>query len=122
MDIGMVHMIKIFVLYVGIAAAIQEHTYDHCRGNVSGPVYIYLNPLGHTLKIFASLEYGFCMRSKREGGSKSGLRKYRNGSERVQNPCDDIMEVSEWKKVNLIYLWKVRNTPERETPGGAHGP
>jgi hypothetical protein len=48
------------MLYVGIIAAIQEHAYDHCHGNVSGGhVYIYLNPLGHTLKSFTSIEYEF---------------------------------------------------------------
>jgi hypothetical protein len=52
-------MIKIFVLYIGIIAAIQEHTYDHCHGRVSGHVYIYPNPIGHTLKSFASIEYEF---------------------------------------------------------------
>jgi hypothetical protein len=52
--------------YIGIIAAIQEHTYDKFCENVSGHVYIYLNPLGHTLKSFASIEYEFRMRSKRE--------------------------------------------------------
>jgi hypothetical protein len=54
------------MLYIGIIAAIQEHAYDHCCGNVSGHVYIYLNPLGHTLKSFMSIEYEFGIRSKRE--------------------------------------------------------
>jgi hypothetical protein len=31
-----------------------------------GHVYIYLNPLGHTLKSFTSIEYEFGIRSKRE--------------------------------------------------------
>jgi hypothetical protein len=62
MDIVTVHMTKIFCV-IGIIAAIQEHTYDHCRGNVSGHVYIYLNPLDHTLKSFASIEYEFGKRS-----------------------------------------------------------
>jgi hypothetical protein len=31
MDIAMGHMIKIFVIYVGIIAAFQEHASDHCR-------------------------------------------------------------------------------------------
>jgi hypothetical protein len=34
-----------------------------------GRVYIYLNPMGHTLKIFVSIEYEFGIRSKREGDS-----------------------------------------------------
>jgi hypothetical protein len=58
------------VLYVGIIAAIQEHAHDHCCGRVSRHVYIYPNPLGHTLESFASLEYEFNMRSKREGTPK----------------------------------------------------
>jgi hypothetical protein len=45
-----------------------------------GHVYIYPNPLDHTLKSFASIEYEFSIRSKREGDSKSGLGKSRNGS------------------------------------------
>jgi hypothetical protein len=76
----MVQMIKIFVLYVGIIAAIKEYTHDHCHRNVSGHVYIYPNPLGHTLKNFASIEYEFGIRSKREGDPKSGLGTSRNGS------------------------------------------
>jgi hypothetical protein len=40
-------------------------------------------------------------------------------SDRVQNPIGDIIEVSEWKKVKPMYLWKVRNTPERKKPLGA---
>jgi hypothetical protein len=75
----MVHTIKINMLYVGIIAVIQEHAYDHCRRNVSEHVYIYPKPLGHTLKSFASIEYEFGMRSKREGDSKSGLGKSLNG-------------------------------------------
>jgi hypothetical protein len=66
----MVHTIKIFMLYVGIIAAIQEHAYDHFHRNLSGHVYIYPNSLGHTLKSFASIEYEFGMRSKREGTPK----------------------------------------------------
>jgi hypothetical protein len=46
----------------------------------SGHVYIYLNPMGQTLKSFASIEYEFGIRSEREGDSKSGLGKSRNGS------------------------------------------
>jgi hypothetical protein len=64
---------------------------------VFGHVYIYLNPLGHTLKSFASIEYKFDIRSKREGDSQSGLEKSLNGSTisrmvsgRVQNPTGDI--------------------------------
>jgi hypothetical protein len=56
------------------------HAYDHCHGRVSGHVYIYPNPMGHTLKSFASIEYDFSIRSKREGDSKSGSEKSRNGS------------------------------------------
>jgi hypothetical protein len=52
MDIVTVHTIKIFVLYVGTIASIQD-------------VYIYLNPLGHTLKSFASIEYEFSIRLQR---------------------------------------------------------
>jgi hypothetical protein len=59
---------------------IQEHTYDHCHGRVSGHVYIYLNPMGHTLKSFASIEYEFGTISKREGDSESGLGKSQNSS------------------------------------------
>jgi hypothetical protein len=80
MDIVTVHTINIFMLYVGIIAAIQEHTYDHYRGRVSGHVYIYLNPLGHTLKSFASIEYEFDIRLERQVDSKSGSRKFWNGS------------------------------------------
>jgi hypothetical protein len=58
----MVHTIKIFVLYVGIVAVIQEHASDHCHGRVSRDVYIYSTP------------------SKREGAFESGLGKYQNGS------------------------------------------
>jgi hypothetical protein len=64
----MVHMIKFFVLYVD--ALTQQHAYDHCRKNVSRHVNIYPNPLAHKLKSFASLEYVFSMRSKREGTLK----------------------------------------------------
>jgi hypothetical protein len=76
----MVHTIKIFVLYVGIISAIQEHAYDHCHGRVSRHVYIYPNPMGHILKSFASIVYEFDIRLKREGDSKSGSRKSQNGS------------------------------------------
>jgi hypothetical protein len=76
----MVHMIKTFMLYKGIIAAIQEHTYDHSLGRVSRHVYIYLNPLGHTLKSFASIEYEYDISSKREGSSESGSGKSWNGS------------------------------------------
>jgi hypothetical protein len=60
---------KIFVLYVGIIAAIQiqEHAYDHCHGIVSGAVYIYPNPLGHTLKSFPSIEYEFGVLTEERG-------------------------------------------------------
>jgi hypothetical protein len=58
------------MLYVGIIAVIQEHEYDHCHGNVSRCVYIYSNPLCHTLKSFVSIEYEFGMRSEREGTPK----------------------------------------------------
>jgi hypothetical protein len=68
------------MLYIGIIAAIQEHAYDHCCGNVSGHVYIYLNPLGHTLKSFMSIEYEFGIRSKREGDLESGSAKSWNSS------------------------------------------
>jgi hypothetical protein len=95
----MVHAIKIVVLYVGIIAAIQEHAYDHCCGNVSG--YIYLNPSGHTLKSLASIEYELGMRSKR-GVSESGSRKSQNDSiisrmvlEGSEKPTGDIKVVLE---------------------------
>jgi hypothetical protein len=68
------------VLYVGITIAIQEHAYSHFHGIVSDHVYIYLNPFGHTLKIFVSIEYEFGIRSKREGDSKSGSGKSCNVS------------------------------------------
>jgi hypothetical protein len=55
MDILTVHTIKIFMLYVGIIAALQEHACDHCRGRVSGHVYIYPNPLGQILNSFGLL-------------------------------------------------------------------
>jgi hypothetical protein len=45
--------IKIFVLYVGVDAAIQEHVSDSCHGKRSRHVYIYTNPLGNTLKDIA---------------------------------------------------------------------
>jgi hypothetical protein len=76
----MVHTITIFVLYVGIIPAIQEHAYYHYHGRMSRHVYIYLNPMGHTLKSFTSIEYEFGIRSKREGDFESGLGKSRNGS------------------------------------------
>jgi hypothetical protein len=76
----MVHTIKIFVLYVGIISAIQEHAYDHCRRRVSGHVYIYTNLVGHRLKSFTSIEYEFGVRSKREGDSKSGSGNSQKGS------------------------------------------
>jgi hypothetical protein len=72
-------MIKIFMLYVGIIVEIQEHAYDHFCGSVSGHVYLYPNPLGHTLKSFASLKYDFSIRPKERGDSKSGLGKSLNG-------------------------------------------
>jgi hypothetical protein len=46
----------------------------------SSHVYIYLNPLGHILKSFASLESEFGIRSKERGGSKIGSGKSRNAS------------------------------------------
>jgi hypothetical protein len=49
------------VLYVEIIASIKEHAHDHCHKKVSGHVYIYLNPLGHT---HASIEYDFGIRSR----------------------------------------------------------
>jgi hypothetical protein len=74
----MVHTIKFFMLCVGIIAAIQEHTRDHCHERVSG--HIYPNPMGHTLKSFTSIEYEYGITSKREGDSKSGSGKPQNGS------------------------------------------
>jgi hypothetical protein len=68
------------VLYVGINASIHEHAYDCCHGRASRHVHIYLNPMGHTLKSFASIQYEFGIRSKREEDSKSGPGKSRNGS------------------------------------------
>jgi hypothetical protein len=95
----MVHTIKIFVLYVGIIVEIQEHTYDHCTERVSGHVYIYPNPLGHTLKSFASLEYEFGRdKIKREGYSDSGLGKSPNGSIISQN----VLEGSE----TLMFVYR----------------
>jgi hypothetical protein len=63
-------MIYIFVLYVGIIAAIQEHTYDYFHGRMSGHVYIYPNPMGHTLKSFASIKYEFGIRSREREAPK----------------------------------------------------
>jgi hypothetical protein len=51
-------MIKIFVSYVGIIEVIQEHI-SVIVVEVFGHVYIYLNPLGHTLKGLTSIEYEF---------------------------------------------------------------
>jgi hypothetical protein len=76
----MVHTIKIFVLYVGIIAAIQEQAYVIATEMCPGHVYIYPNPLVHTLKSFVSTEYEFGTGSKREGDSKSGSGKSRNAS------------------------------------------
>jgi hypothetical protein len=56
------HMIRIFLLYVGTTSAIEEHTSDYYRGRVSRYVYIYPNPLDHTLKNFMSIEYEFGIR------------------------------------------------------------
>jgi hypothetical protein len=68
------------MLYVGIIATIQEHTHDHCHGRMSGHVYIYPNPMGHTRKSFASIEYEFGIRLKREEDSESGSGKSWNNS------------------------------------------
>jgi hypothetical protein len=38
----MVHTVKIFVLYVGIIEAIQEHANDYCCGGVQICLYIYI--------------------------------------------------------------------------------
>jgi hypothetical protein len=114
MDIVTFHTIKIFMLYVGIISAIQEQAYDHCHGSMFRLVYIYPNPMGHTLKSFTSFEYVFAMRSKREGTPKvvrgslrmvllyhewfqKGLKPYQlyNGGVKMEKvPCDMFMESS----------------------------
>jgi ribosomal protein S19 len=71
----MEHTIKIFMLYIGIIAAILEHINNYYHGRVFGHVYIYPNPMGNTLESFASIEYEFGIRSKREEDSKSGSGK-----------------------------------------------
>jgi hypothetical protein len=40
-----------------------------------GHVYIYPNPMGNTLETFASIEYEFGIRSKREEDPESGSGK-----------------------------------------------
>jgi hypothetical protein len=102
-----------------------------------GHVYIYPNPLGHTLKTYAYIEYEFGILIKERGrlqkwfGEVSKCFHYiTDGSGRVQNPTSDVMEVSEWREVKPMYLWKVRNAPERNKTlgggamghGGPHGP
>jgi hypothetical protein len=54
----MVHTINIFVLYVGTLWRFKS-MHMTIISEVSGHVYIYPNPLGHTLKSFASIEYEF---------------------------------------------------------------
>jgi hypothetical protein len=62
-----------------------------------GHVYIYLNPMGHTLKSFASIEYEFGVLIKERGrlqkwfGEVSKWFCYiTDGSGRVRNPTGDI--------------------------------
>jgi hypothetical protein len=95
-----------------------------------GHVYIYPNPLGHTLRTFASIEYELGILIKDRGrlrkwfGEVSKCFHYiTDGSGRVRNPMGDVMEVSEWREVKPMNLWKVRNAPERNKTlgGGAMG-
>jgi hypothetical protein len=66
----MVHKMKVFMLYVGIIAAIQEHTSDHYHERVLRHVYIYPNPFDHMLKSFTSIKYKYDIKY-REGYSDS---------------------------------------------------
>jgi hypothetical protein len=100
------------------------------RKCVRGHVHIYPNPLGHTLKSFASFEYEFGIRSKREGDSERGLGKSRNGStilrmvpEGSKIPSGDIMEVSESEiRSNWFIYGKSEIHQKGETlEGDAHG-
>jgi hypothetical protein len=45
-----------------------------------GHVYIYPNPLGHTLKSFASIEYEFDVLIEERGRLQKWFRKSQNGS------------------------------------------
>jgi hypothetical protein len=72
----MVHKMKVFMLlYVGIIAAIQEHTSDHCHERVSGHVYIYPNPFDHMLKSFTSIKYKYGIKY-RKGYSDSKVSEW----------------------------------------------
>jgi hypothetical protein len=66
-----------------------------------GHAYIYLNPLGHTLKSFASIEYEFRVLIEERGrlqkwfGEVSEWFCYiTDGSRRVQNSTSDTKKVS----------------------------
>jgi hypothetical protein len=66
-----------------------------------GHVYIYPNPVGHTLKSFMSIEYEFGVLIEERGrlqkwfGEVSKWFHYiTDGSVRVQNPTGDKIEVS----------------------------
>jgi hypothetical protein len=63
----MVHTIYIFLLYVGITTAIQEHVYDHCHRKVSGACLHISKPIWVTLKSFASIEYEFGVLTEERG-------------------------------------------------------
>jgi hypothetical protein len=67
-----------------------------------GHVYIYPNPLGHTLKGFASIEYVFDVLIEERGRLQKWFGEVlewfhyiTDGSRRVQNPTSETMEVSE---------------------------
>jgi hypothetical protein len=67
-----------------------------------GHVYIYPNPLGHTLKSFASIEYEFGVLIEEIGRLQKWFEEVSecfhcitDGSERVQNFIGDIKKVSE---------------------------
>jgi hypothetical protein len=62
-----------------------------------GHVYIYLNPLGHTLKSFASIEYEFDVLIEERGRLQNlfgevlkWFHYITDGSGRVRNPTGDI--------------------------------
>jgi hypothetical protein len=67
-----------------------------------GHVYIYLNPLGHTLKSFASIEYEFGVLIEERGRLRKWFEEVSqwfhyitDGSGRVQNYTSEIKKVSE---------------------------
>jgi hypothetical protein len=60
-----------------------------------GHVYIYLNPLGHTLKSFASIEYEFGVLIEERGRLQKWFEKSQNGSTISRM-------VSEWSETLLV--------------------